>query len=182
MPAQTSMPRVPYVPADLSEPRAIVEAVRARRGGTLFNLDRMLLHSPEMAMGWNAYLGAIRSRLRLSPKLRELAMCVVAVLNGADYEFLHHAPEYLKAGGTQAQLDALRDPERALEDESLFDEAERAALAVALEMTRSVTVSDASFEALARHLDVREVVEFVGTVATYNMVSRFLVALGVEPE
>lgn len=176
------MPRLPYVPADLTEPQAIVAAVRARRGGTLLNLDRMLLHSREMAAGWNAYLGAIRTQLRLSPKLRELAMCVVAVLNRADYEFGHHAPEFLKAGGTPAQLDALRDPQRAQANDALFDATERAALAVAVEMTLSVNVSDASFEALARALPPRELVEFVGTVATYNMVSRFLVALGVEPE
>lgn len=176
------MPRVPYVPADLTEPHAIVAAVRARRGGTLLNLDRMLLHSPEMAAGWNAYLGAIRTQLQLSPRLRELAMCVVAVLNRADYEFGHHAPEFLKAGGTPAQLDALRDPQHAQANDSLFDATERAALAVAVEMTRSVNVSDASFDALARALPPRELVEFVGTVATYNMVSRFLVALGVEPE
>lgn len=176
------MPRVPYVPADLAEPRAIVEAVRARRGGTLLNLDRMLLHSPEMAMGWNSYLGAIRTQLQLSPKLRELAMCAVAVLNGADYEFRHHAPEFLKAGGTHAQLEALREPQRAASNEAQFDATERAALTVAVEMTLAVKVSDASFDALARALPARELVEFVGTVATYNMVSRFLVALGVEPE
>ncbi len=176
------MPRVPYVPADLAEPEAIVAAVRARRGGTLLNLDRMLLHSPEMTAGWNAYLGAIRTRLQLSPKLRELAMCVVALLNRADYEFRHHAPEFLKAGGTEAQLEALRDPRRAQSDHALFDDAERAALAVAVEMTCSVNVSDASFEALARALPARDLVEFVGTVAAYNMVSRFLVALAVEPE
>jgi alkylhydroperoxidase family enzyme len=176
------MPRVPYVASDLTEPRAIVEAVRARRGGSLLNLDRMLLHSPEMAAGWNAHLGAIRTQLQLSAKLRELAMCVVAVLNRADYEFHHHAPEFLKAGGTPGQLGALRDPQRAQVNDALFDATERAALAVAIEMTLAVTVSDASFEALARALPARERVEFVGTVATYNMVSRFLVALEVGPE
>lgn len=176
------MPRVPYVPADIAEPRAIVDAVRARRGGTLLNLDRMLLHSPEMASGWNGYLGAIRTQLHLSPKLREMAMCVVAILNGADYEFVHHAPEYRKAGGTEQQLEALRDPDVARGDARNFDEGERAALAVAIEMTRAVRVPDADFAALARALDERALVEFVATVATYNMVSRFLVALGVEPE
>ncbi|MGD9942203.1 MAG: carboxymuconolactone decarboxylase family protein [Burkholderiaceae bacterium] len=176
------MPRVPYVPADLTEPHDIVAAVRARRGGSLLNLDRMLLHSPEMTAGWNAYLGSVRTKLQLSPKLRELAMCVVAVLNGADYEFHHHAPEFLKAGGSQAQLDALRQPDSARTAAGLFDAAEQAALGVAIEMTRTVKVSDQTFAALAAELPVREVVEFVATVATYNMVSRFLVALGVEPE
>ena len=176
------MPRIPYVPADLSEPHEIVDAVRARRGGTLLNLDRLLLHSPELAQGWNAYLGAVRNRLVLAPKLRELAMCAVAMLNGAEYEFVHHAPELLRAGGTQAQVDALRDPEQAAGDDALFDAKERAALAVAIAMTRTVDVDDRVFEALRVELTERELVEFIATVATYNMVSRFLVALGVEPE
>ena len=176
------MPRIPYVPADLAEPREIVDAVRARRGGSLLNLDRMLLHSPALAQGWNAYLGAVRNRLTLSPKLRELAMCIVAVVNGAEYEFIHHAPVFIEAGGTQAQVDAMRDPDGAAADTTLFDDTELAALAVAIAMTRSVRVDDATFDALKAKLAEREVVEYVATVATYNMVSRFLVALGVEPE
>lgn len=176
------MARIPYVPADLAEPRAIVDAVRARRGGTLLNLDRMLLHSPELASGWNTFLGAVRTKLALSPKLRELAMCVVAVLNGAEYEFVQHAPEFRKAGGTQAQLDALRNPEKARDDESHFDATERAALAVAIASTRSVQVPEPDLDALVGQIGERGTVEFVAVVATYNMVSRFLVALDVEPE
>jgi alkylhydroperoxidase family enzyme len=176
------MPRIPYVSAELAEPREIVDAVRARRGGTLLNLDRMLLHSPELARGWNAYLGAVRTKLSLSPKLRELAMCVVAVINGAEYEFIHHAPVFIEAGGTQAQVNAMRDPERAAADSALFDDTERAALQLAIAMTRTVKVDDATFDALAARLPEQQVVEFVATVAAYNMVSRFLVAMGVEPE
>lgn len=176
------MPRIPYVSADLAEPREIVDAVRARRGGSLLNLDRMLLHSPELARGWNAYLGAVRNRLSLSPKLRELAMCVVAVINGAEYEFIHHAPVFIEAGGTQAQIDAMRDPERAANDSHLFDDTERAALQMAIAMTRTVKIDDAVFDALKARLPEQQLVEFVATVAAYNMVSRFLVAMGVEPE
>ncbi|MDT3677863.1 MAG: carboxymuconolactone decarboxylase family protein [Burkholderiaceae bacterium] len=176
------MARIPYVPADIAEPSEIVAAVRARRGGALLHLDRMLLHSPALAAGWNAYLGAVRTQLTLAPKLRELAMCVVAVLNGAEYEFVQHSPEFRKAGGTQAQLDALRDPDAARRDETNFDATERAALAVAIASTRTVQVPEADFLALAGLLGERATVEFVATVATYNMVSRFLVALGIEPE
>ena len=176
------MPRVPPVPEDIAEPRELVAAIRARRGGKLLDLDRMLLHSPDLAAGWNAYLGAVRTKLTVPPKLRELAMCAVAVLNGAQFEFVHHAPLLLEEGGTRAQVDALRDVERAARDGKLFDAAERAVLQLTLEMTRDVKVADATFEAAARNGGPRMAVELVAVIATYNMVSRFLVALGVEPE
>lgn len=177
------MPRIAYQPSDLSDPAHIVTAIRERRGGQLLNLDRMLLHSPAFAQGWNAFLREVRTGLELSPKLRELAMCVVAVLNGAEYEFHHHAPEFLRAGGNQKQVDAMRNPEAAAEDAVLFDMTERAAILLTLEMTRNVAVRDATFSAVRSALGNDQlVVELVGVIATYNMVSRFLVALDVEPE
>lgn len=182
------MARIPYQPADLAEPAAVVDAVRLRRGGGLLNLDRMLLHSPAFARGWNGFLGEVRTGLSLSPKLRELAMCVVAVINGADYEFMHHAPELIKAGGNAQQVEALKhqDLEHLGEQEGeqrLFDAAELATIALTFEMTAHVQVSDDTFAAVREALpENQQVVELVGVIATYNMVSRFLVALGVEPE
>lgn len=176
------MPRIPYQPEDLAEPASLVDAIRARRGGRLLNLDRMLLHSPPLAAGWNGFLKAVRTELALEPRLRELAMCAVASLNGAHYEFHHHAPEFLRAGGTPAQVDALRSPLQALDRMELFDEAARAALKLTIEMTRQVAVGDDTFAAVHRALGDRGAVELVGVIATYNMVSRFLVALGIEPE
>ena len=59
----------------------------------LYNLDRMLLYSPGLAAGWNGLFDAVRGdRMALSPRLRELAICLVAILNRADYELHHHAP------------------------------------------------------------------------------------------
>jgi alkylhydroperoxidase family enzyme len=177
------MARISYQPDDITEPKEIVNAIRTRRGGSLLNLDRMLLHSPAFARGWNAFLGEVRTGLELSPKLRELAMCVVAVLNGAEYEFYHHAPEFIKAGGSAEQVEALRHIETSDYDVSVFDEAERATIRLTTEMTLDVQVSDATFSAMQSALQSDQlVVELVGVVATYNMVSRFLVALGVEPE
>jgi alkylhydroperoxidase family enzyme len=143
----------------------------------------MLLHSPPLAKGWNAFLGEVRGHLELSPKLRELAICVVAVLNGADYEFQHHAPEFVKAGGKVEQLDALRNQETAHVDTGLFDAVERAVIEFTNEMTNCVWVNDAVFAAARAALKSdRLLVELAGVIATYNMVSRFLVSLGIESE
>ncbi|RIH74889.1 carboxymuconolactone decarboxylase family protein [Meiothermus hypogaeus] len=177
------MARIPYQPPDLGEPRLVVEAIRQRRGGRLLNLDRMLLHSPPYALGWNRFLGAVRGDLVLSPRLRELAICGVAVLNGAEYEYQHHAPLFLQAGGTPAQLAALSNWEQATTDDRRFDPQERATLRLTFEMTRNVRVDDETFALVkATWPDPRQVVELVGVIAAYNMVSRFLVALEVEPE
>jgi len=174
---------IPYQPKDLAEPREWVAAIRARRGGTLLNLDRMLLHSPPLAEGWNGYLRAVRTELAVSPKLRELAICVVALLNHAEYEYHHHAPEFLRSGGSPAQLAALSHVARSDIDMTAFDAEERAVLALAVEMTRTVEVSAPTMASVRAALaSDRHVVEIVTVIATYNMVSRFLVALGVEPE
>ncbi len=64
------MSRIPYKPSDLAEPTELVAAIRARRGGQLLNLDRMLLHSPSLASGWNGFLKAVRGELSLDARLR----------------------------------------------------------------------------------------------------------------
>jgi alkylhydroperoxidase family enzyme len=177
------MPYIPYVPTDLTEPADIVAAIRARRGGTLLNLDRMLLHSPPFALGWNTLLGVVRTQLSLSPRLRELAICAVGTISGADYEVIQHAGPFRDSGGSDAQLGALSDCERAAVDTVLFNAGERAVLQLTLTMTRTVTPTAEVLAGARSHLDSdRQLVELVGVIATYNMVSRFLVALGVESE
>ena len=177
------MPRLPYKLDDDAGPEEVVAPIRARRGGTLLNLDRQLLYSPPLAIGWNALMGAVRTGLGLPAALREIAICTVATLNRAAYEFHHHAPLLRAAGATEAQVDALRDVDRALATPELFDRAERATIRLALEMTRSVEVAEPTFAAARSALgDDRHLVELIGTIASYNMVSRVIVALGIEPE
>ena len=99
------MARIPLVPPDLESPKEIVDAVRKRRGGELSELDRLLLHSPAFTEGYNFFLGKVRNNLTTIPKLRELAMCTVAVVNQADYEYNAHLPLFVAAGGSSEQGD-----------------------------------------------------------------------------
>jgi len=161
--------------------RELVAAIEARRGGTLLNLDRMLLWSEPLARGWNGYLRTIRTELALSPFLRELAICVVARLTGAQYEFHHHAPVLKDAGATDAQLAALDDPDAAAANPH-YDDLQRAVIRFAIASTREVKVPDDLFDELKRRLPPNELVELVAATATYNMVARFLVALDITPE
>jgi alkylhydroperoxidase family enzyme len=173
------LPRIPYRDENDPEIAGLVASIRARRGGRLLNLDRMLLQSPPYAEGWNALLGAVRRRLDLDAQLRELAICAVARLNDAPYELEQHSPEYLAAGGSQAKLDLLADVEAAARDARL-DARERATLTLTVEMTRRVQVREETMAEVRRLLGDRQAVELVGTIAAYNMVSRFLEALAIE--
>lgn len=179
--------RIPdWTPERKEQPAELVNAILARRGGALINLDRALLWSEPLARGWNVYLKAVRSELPTSPGLRELGICTVALLTGAHYEYHHHAPDFLKAGGTQAQLDALQAYAAGYNGQEPADVAldalESLVIHYAAQMTRSVRVDDAVFEALRAHFDTTQIVELTSAFATYNMVARFLVALQISPE
>lgn len=177
------MPFIPYVASDLAEPAGIVQAIRERRGGELLNLDRMLLNSPPFAEGWNRFLGTVRTQLSLAPRLRELAICTVGHLNGAPYEVHQHTGPFLAAGGTPEQLAALANPATAAGDDGHFDDRERIVLRMAIAITRDIAAPPDLMSAARSVLgSAQQVVELVGVIATYNMVSRFLVALEVDPE
>ena len=179
--------RIPeWTPEQKPQPTDLVDAVLARRGGALINLDKALLWSEPIARGWNVYLKEVRTGLPTSRKLRELGICTVALLTGADYEYHHHAPDFLAAGGSQAELDALRvfvdaDP-RAVPGSAALGAAEKIIVQYAAQMTLDVKVSDALFTEIRQHFDPTQIVEITTAIATYNMVARILVALQISPE
>lgn len=178
------MPNVPYKKMEGYEPKHVLDAVLARRGaGGLMNLDRMLLHSPELAEGWAVFFRKVRTEFTADPKLRELATCAVAKLNGAEYEFHHHRDVWIKAGATPAQVEALGKFDPSVVDPAHFDAAERAVLRLTVEMTRQIKVAPDTLAAVRAVLPGdRQLVEMIAVIAAYNMVSRILVATGVEIE
>jgi alkylhydroperoxidase family enzyme len=172
------MARLPYPDIGRPEIAPLVERIKRERGGRMLNLYRMLLHSPPMAEGWLALFTAVRQKGVLGGRHRELAIMRIAVINGAQYEFMAHVPFALKEGLTQAQLDGLaadRVPEG-------LTEADRAVLAYADAMTRAVRVPDDVFARVRAQFCERELVELTVTIAGYNCVSRFLEAIAVDHE
>ena len=169
------MAHLPY--ADLSAPvlTPLVNRITAERGSVL-HLYQMLLHSPPLAEGWLNFMTAVRQKLALPGDLRELVIMRVALLNGAPYEAEQHAPIALKEGLTAAQLAALSDGSTS----DVFSAVQRAVLTLCDTMTRNVQVDAATLGAVHQHLGDQQTVELVATVASYNMVSRFLEALHIH--
>lgn len=159
----------------------LLEAILARRGGQFINLDLALLWSEPLARGWNAHLGAVRREFSVPARLKEIAICTVARLTGADYEFNHHWPEYVRAGGDEALRARIQDPDSAASD-TAFTEDERLAIRYATVMTRDVRVPRQLFDLVKARFSPTELVELTAAIATYNMVARFLVALEVDED
>lgn len=165
--------RLPYIDAEdptaftTPEETAIVARVRERRAPRpLQPLDLTLLHSPNVADGWNSFLGAIRTKTSLPDDVREIAICRVAVINKAWYEWAHHAP-LAKAGGVSEEALAL------LEQPDLGGKTGSDVLSAKLwavvnytdSMTRDVAVKDGVFATLKEHFSEQEVVEVTATVS-----------------
>ena len=180
--------RIPYTdnpPKNLNpEEQQVLQRVQARRGPRgLIPLDLALLHSPPVADGWNALLGAVRTKTDLTADVRELAICRVARLNAAWFEWDAHLPLLAQAlerdGDVAAKLQHVEELHP--QEQGPLSEAQWAVVRYADAMTTSVQVDEETFHALkdAAGLNDKEIVELTATVASYNMVSRFLVALNV---
>ena len=177
--------RIPdWTPERKPQPAELVQAIMERRGGRLLNLDKVLLWSEPLARSWNSHMPNVRNGLGASRKLRELGICTVALLTGAHYEYHHHAPDFLAAGGSQAELDALHAFVQAPAGDDAAGLAGDEALVAryAAQMTRDVKVDDALFAQMKARFDTTDLVEITMAIATYNMVARLLVAFEVTPE
>ena len=171
------MARIGY-PDDSNPEVAALRAQIIAERGTLHNLYRMLLNSPPVAQGWLNFLTAIRQKTSIPPALRELSILRIAVINKADYEFVSHVPFAKKAGLSQQQIDAIAQ----WETSSAFSDVQRCVLAYTDSMTRDVHVPDDVFAPVRKNFNDREVTELTATIAAYNLVSRLLEALHVDPE
>ena len=168
-------PRVPAIaPGTRPELAALEKQIMGARG-RISPLYTVLLNSPELAAGWEHQFTVIRQKTSVPPALRELVILRIAVLNGADYEFEAHVPHALAAGMTQESIDRLRG-----DDLTRFSAVENLVLRYTDAMTRDLRVPDALYAELDKVFDAKTLVELTATVAGYNMVSRFLIAMRIH--
>jgi 4-carboxymuconolactone decarboxylase len=169
--------RVPLVEPGTRPDIAGIEARILAERGRVSLLYKVLLNSGPIASGWEQMLTAVRNQTCLPADLREIIILRIAVLNRAAFEFEAHQPIAEKAGVSADKIAGLREP---VLPSGLFSELEALLIGMTDAMTRDIEVPDALFEPLRGHFDAQGIVEVVATIAAYNMVSRFLVALRIE--
>ena len=173
------MARIDLVPHDPADPElaAMFAEVRAR-GIRVPNLYRVLGHAPAMLRAWLDFAWPLRLHAKTPRAIRELLILRGAQRSQVEYEWVHHVPMALAAGVPQAKIDALA----AWRESALFDDVERAVLALADEVTDGPGASADCVAALGRHFDGSAVVELVLTASFYVCVGRVLRSMDVELE
>jgi alkylhydroperoxidase family enzyme len=175
------MARVPLIEEKDHHPELsdLITKIKGARGGRLINIYRLMLHSPALAGAWFDLNQAVRYGTEIDGQCRELAVIRVALLNNVEYVVRAHGPAYaLKEGLTPAQVDALAD----WSPSNLFNDRQRALLAYVDAMTRDIDVPDRIFAEVRRYFSERQTVELTMLIGAYNMLTRFLKALKVDPE
>ncbi|HWU11833.1 MAG TPA: carboxymuconolactone decarboxylase family protein [Streptomyces sp.] len=172
------MTRIPLIPSD--DPDAVrygVFSSFAAEQREPIDLYRALANVPELLLAYRSLPQHLRHAAVSPRRLRELAVLRVAQLVGSAYEWSHHRPMAMKAGVSEAQIDALaswRSSDR-------FDADERPVLA-AVDAIHDLRLSDAEFTALEERLGRHGAVEIVVAVAQYEATARIIQALGVDVE
>ena len=173
------MARVSLIDEQHPQLAALIERIRGARRGRLLNIYRMLLHSPPIASAWLEFNSAIRFDTRLDGQTRELAIMMVAILNGVDYIVRAHGSNYaLKEGLTTTQVEELAHWRAS----GAYDTRQRALLAYVEAMTLEVAVPDDVFDRVREHYGEQQLVELTVLIGAYNMHTRVLQALRIDPE
>lgn len=174
------MARVPLI-EETAHPELAesIARIKGARAGRLINIYRLMLHSPALANAWFELNQAVRYGTEIDGQSRELAIIRVAIMNDVEYVQRAHGPAYaLQEGLTPEQVGDIAD----WQPSALFTDRQRALLAYTDAMTREIDVPNTVFADLQHHFSERQIVELTMLIGAYNMLTRFLKALKVDPE
>lgn len=174
MPRKRPAPRLPTIADNrmTSAQRKLRDAIASGPRGKL-SMDGpfgCFLHAPEYGLAAQALGAHVRFKTSLPPRLSEFAILTTARLWRAQYEWFAHAPIAERTGvapQTIRDLRAGRRPTRAPADErALYD--------FIKELYRTKRVSDATYRRAQKLLGDHGVVELVGILGYYSLISMTL--------
>jgi 4-carboxymuconolactone decarboxylase len=153
--------------------QALVDALRAGPRGNKVSLGGpfgVYLHAPEAGNVIQEFAAFFRFKTRLSKRLSEFAILTIGRIWKAQYEFYVHAREAEAAGvkpETIRDVKAGRMPKKAPKDE-------RAIYDFVSELHKKRRVSDRTYARVHAELGDAGMVEFVGILGCYSLVSMVL--------
>ncbi len=171
------MPRLPDLdPSRLTpEQKAVYDRIVAGPRGRVEGPLRVWMSSPEFAAKAQELGAFCRFGSSLPPRLSELAILVMGAAFKSGFEWWAHAP-LAKAGGiADAAIEAIRVGKPA----SFTRADERAVYTFAHELTHNRRVSQPTYDAAIEALGQKSVVELVGILGYYSLISMTINAFEV---
>jgi 4-carboxymuconolactone decarboxylase len=158
-----------------AEQRRVYDVIVAGPRGAVQGPLRVWLQSAALAERAQALGAFCRFGTSLPPRLTELAILVTGAYWQARFEWHAHAPLALKAGLDPDAIEAIRtgrSPQWAREDEA-------AVYAFAHELTWTRQVSDPVYARALKSLGLTSLVELVGILGYYTLISMTINAFEV---
>jgi 4-carboxymuconolactone decarboxylase len=149
------------------EQRAAADEITAGRRGAVYGPFVPLLRSPELTRRLQRVGEYLRFEPSLPPKLREMAILIVARAWTQDFEWDYHAPLAEQEGLSRQTIDDIsegRRPAAMPPDEAMVYD-------FVVELQRIQSVSDATYSAAVTTLGERGVVDLVALVGYYTMLA-----------
>jgi 4-carboxymuconolactone decarboxylase len=171
------MIRIPEISLERITPeqRAVHDAIVAGPRGVVAGPLKVWLHSPALASRAQELGAFCRYHTSLPKRLSELAILITGAHWRAGFEWHVHAPVGIEAGLDAAAVEAIRTarkPELKRADEAAVYEFCR-------ELLATQRVSDAVYQRCASELGTVGVVELVGILGYYGLISMTIVAFHV---
>jgi 4-carboxymuconolactone decarboxylase len=147
--------------------RKMVEDILAGPRDALRGPFNVLLRAPEMGNLAQALGAYVRFESSLPPTLREMAIIMTAAYWKSEFEWYAHKNAALSVGLDPAIVDAIAAGERP----ERMNREQTALHNLCAELLETRRVSDATFEEAMDALGERGVVDVIGTVGYYGLVS-----------
>ncbi len=134
---------------------------------------RVMANRPDVVKNFPTFYGAIMGHGPTDRRVKEAVYLAVSFANKCNFCTTAHIAGAKRAGLTDEQIEAIRS-----ESDAGLNDAERAAVAYARELTRTAT---ASRDGLESHFNGEQIVEITLVAAMANFTNRFNNALDVQP-
>ncbi len=176
------LPRLPVLSEEALTPeqRQLLESIRSGPRGASTGIRgpfAMFLHAPAFGELAQRLGGHCRYKTAVPPRLSEFAILVTARLWRTQYEWFAHVPQAERAGVAK---DTIRDLHRGRVPKSAPKD-ERAIYDFVQELYKTRRVSDKNFKRVRLLLGDAGMVEFVGILGYYVLISMVLNVFRMSP-
>jgi alkylhydroperoxidase family enzyme len=146
------------------------------RDGVIFNVYSTMANHPALAKDWLVFGSYILRRNSLPARDREMLILRIGWVCKAEYEWAQHVRIGKGVGLTDEDIEHIMEGPKA----SGLTENDRLLLQATDELHKDAFISDATWAALSKSYDTKQMMDLVFTVGEYNLVSMALNSFGVQ--